>query len=249
MHSRLLLTLGLALSLHLPNRGLGQDPETTETLLKQDKTLTELLATQPESLTLLSRRGDTRQFLARFAEAVTDFERMIALDPLQDAPHWRLGIAYYFTGAFSKSARQFAKYHAHDGHDRENGIWKFMAQAREEGLAAARRDMLVYPPQDREPFVALYKMFAGDKTPREVLQSVEGKSFEGRTQVVFFAKYYTGVYLALTGKTDEGLKLVNEAVQLFTPATAGQGGPGYMWQVARLHAAVLKTGDGAAKAP
>jgi len=63
------------------------------------------LAKTPNEVGLLSRRGDLYLFLGAFPEAVTDFEKMIALDPSQDAQHWRLCIAYYFTGQYAKSAK------------------------------------------------------------------------------------------------------------------------------------------------
>ena len=122
-----------------------------------------------------SERGDAHLFLGEFAAAVADFEKMIALDPAQDAPHWRLGIAYFFAGDFAKSARQFEKYHAYDGRDRENGIWKFLAQAKGEGIEKARAGMLAYTRFDREPFPALYEMFAGKKTADEVFAEIAKK--------------------------------------------------------------------------
>lgn len=201
----------------------------------QESALSRSLEQSPNSMGLLSRRGDMRQFLGKFEGAVADYEKMIALDPAQDAPHWRLGISYYFTGAFAKGARQFEKYHAYDNRDRENGIWKFLCQVRAQNLETARKEMLVYTRFDREPFPSLYQMLAGEKTPQEILKEAAAKEFENQPQVRFFAKYYAGVYLSLTGRTEEGLKLVEEAVALFTPETAGTGGPGYMWQVARLH--------------
>jgi tetratricopeptide (TPR) repeat protein len=72
------------------------------------------LASDAQSVSAYSARGDARLFLGEFRGAVADFEKMIALDPAQDAPHWRLGIAYYFAGDFAKSARQFEKYHTYD---------------------------------------------------------------------------------------------------------------------------------------
>ena len=62
------------------------------------KKLDAALQAAPDSISLLSQRGDRNLFLGKFAEAVADYEKMIALDPAQDAPHWRLGIAYYFLG-------------------------------------------------------------------------------------------------------------------------------------------------------
>ncbi len=145
------------------------------------------LAKAPDAVRLYSRRGDCHLFLGHFAEAVADFEKMIALDPAQDAPHWRLGIAYYFAGQFAKSARQFARYHDYDGRDRENGIWKFLAQARADGLEKARGEMLLYTQFDREPFPSLYEMFAGKRTTDDVLREIEEKGLTKNGAVVFLA--------------------------------------------------------------
>ncbi len=119
------------------------------------KELNTALVAAPDAVALLSRRGDYQVFLGHFKEAVADYERMIALDPAQDAPHWRLGIAYYFNGQFAKSARQFEKYHEYDGRDRENGIWKFLAQARAEARKSARGNALLHAIRSRALPIAL----------------------------------------------------------------------------------------------
>ena len=202
-------------------------------LEEQLKGLDAAVAASPDSSALLSQRGDCHLFLGRFTEAVADFEKMIALDPAADAPHWRLGIAYYFAGDFAKSARQFEKYHAYDGHDRENGIWKFLAQVRVDGIEKARADMLLYTQFDRKPFPALYEMFAGKRTPEEVLAGIRDKGLEDNPQVFFFGNYYAGLGQAVLGRKEQALVLLEKAVSL--PAARSRSGPGYMWQVARLH--------------
>ena len=148
------------------------------------------LLKDPASITRFSRRGDAHLFLGEPEEAVKDFERMIALDPAQDAPHWRLGIAYYFAGDFTKSQRQFEKYHAYDNGDRENGIWKFLAQAHHDKLDKARSEMLVYTDFDREPFPELYAMFAGQRSAEDVFAEIGQKGLADDERVMFFACYY-----------------------------------------------------------
>ena len=184
----------------------------------------------PNDIRLLSQRGDAHLFSAHFAEAVADFEKMIALDPAQDAPHWRLGIAYYFAGQFAKSAKQFQKYHDHDGRDRENGIWKFLADVKGLGLEPARKAMLNYTRFDREPFPTLYAMFAGEKTTDELFADVEAKKPRENTAVMFFANYYGGLNEELLGRREKALELISQAV-----AGPLRAEPTYMWQVARLH--------------
>ena len=197
------------------------------------KKLDEEIKQRSDSVPFHSFRGDCRLFLGDFAGSVADFEKMIALDPTQDDQHWRLGIAYYFNGQFEKSARQFEKYHAYDGRDRENGIWQYLANAKAIGVEKARAAMLVYTHFDREPFPTLYEMFAGKKTPAEVLAEIERKGLSGETEVVFFGNYYTGWEEERLGHRERALVLFEKAVSL--PQAREPGGPGYMWQVARLH--------------
>jgi lipoprotein NlpI len=167
---------------------------------------------------------------------------MIALDPSLDAGHWRLGIAYHFTRQFEASSKQFAKYHAYDGRDRENGLWKFMADANLHGLDYARAQMLEYTAFDREPFPGLYDLFAGRITPEALFTDLENRGVLAGPMVSFFAHYYCGLWYALTGKSESAIENLTKAVQLFSPESSESSGPGYMWEVARLHLESARTG-------
>ncbi len=193
----------------------------------------------PRDVALYSRRGDCHLFLSAFAKAVADFEKMIALDPAQDVPHWRLGIAYHFTGRHAESARQFEKYHRHDGGDRENGIWKFLGDVKVIGHQRARDAMLAYARFDREPFPALYALFAGAGTTAEFLADLRGRQLADNPRVMFFAHYYAGLHEDVLGHRDRAMALLREAVASRWGRTAEGGGPAYMWQVARLHYELL----------
>jgi lipoprotein NlpI len=201
---------------------------------EQTAVLSRAIEKSPREISLYSRRGDCHLFLGNFAAAVLDFEKMIALDSAQDAPHWRLGIAYHFTGQFAKSAKQFEKYHPYDGRDRENGIWKFLADVRVLGLEPARRAMLAYTRFDREPFPALYEMFGGTKSTSEFFADLTSRKLEDDMKVMFFANYYAGLHEMILGRHDQALTFLRAAVANPWGRTA-EGGPAYMWQVARLH--------------
>ncbi len=243
MRPLLSLLLAALLSLASSARAADDYPARREAMLAefttQIATLGKALERSPNSMAVLSRRGDYHLFLGHFKEAVADFEQMISIDPAQDPGHWRLGIAYYFTKQYEKSSQQFAKYHAFDGRDRENGVWKFLADARQSGVETARRQMLAYEQFDREPFPSLYEMFAGQKTGAEVLAEVQSKGLAEDPLVRFFAAYYVGLNAALNGDITSAKEQLGQAVATFAPTLGVGGGPGYMWQVARLHAEQL----------
>ncbi len=230
---KLLLSIFISVSLFAH----GFSAPASEMLAAFEKEVAELdaaLAKTPDQVALYSRRGDRHLFLGHFAKSVVDFEKMIALDPAQDAPHWRLGIAYHFSGDFAKSARQFEKYHDYDARDRENGIWKFLADVKLVGLEKARTQMLEYQRFDREPFPSLYEMLAGKKTTDELFAEIEAKKLGGEGSVIFFANYYGGLNELLLGHKPRALELLAKAVA--SPwGRSAEGGPAYMWQCARLH--------------
>jgi lipoprotein NlpI len=188
------------------------------------------VAKAPTSKQEYSQRGNLLFFLARYPEAIADFEKMIALDPSEDAPHWRLGLAYHFLGDYAKAARQFEKYDEFDGHhDRENGIWRFLAQVHTDGLEKARAEMLVYTEFDREPFPSLYEMFAGRRTPDDLVAEIEQKGLADHPQVGFFGFFYAGMDEEVLGHKANAIKLLKRAVDIMpNPNTV------YMWNVARL---------------
>jgi tetratricopeptide (TPR) repeat protein len=213
-------------------------------LTRQLEEFSAALARDPGSIRTLSSRGDTHLFLGKFEEAVADYEKMIALDPGLDASHWRLGIAYHFTRQWEKSSAQFAKYHSYDGRDRENGVWKFFADTRRHDFATARREMLKYTRFDREPFPAIYDLLAGRTTPEQFQAHLDEKQLAGNRQVMFFAHYYRGLFQKWSGEHEKALTDLRAAVGLFPPEKAMSGGPGYMWQCARLHLKMLEEEKG-----
>ena len=203
---------------------------------------TGLLKKFPDNIRLYSRRGDNHLFAGNFKEAITDYEKMIELDPAQDAPHWRLGIAYYYENRFKKGMEQFAKYHAYDAVDRENGVWKFFCQANCHNIAKAQKEMLPYTRFDRHPFPAVYDLLAGKEgtTPELILKaatdSKEPQSTKDRR--FFFADFYIGMWYETQGNKEKALQHLWKATHNPTVQATGT----YMWQVARIHYAELSKG-------
>ena len=196
---------------------------------------TKALIKDPDNVGLHSRRGDTHLFAGNFGEAVADFEKMIKLDPSQDAPHWRLGIAYYYVNDFKKGMEQFAKYHAYDAVDRENGVWKFFCQANHEGIKKAQKYMLPYTRFDRHPFPAIYDLLAGkeDMATDTILKAAENskESESAKVRRFFFAHLYIGMWHEIHGQKVKALT----HLRLATANSYGRSTQTYMWQVARIH--------------
>ncbi len=206
------------------------------TLRTERNKLTRELARKPKNVDLYSRRGDLWFAEAAFAESVHDYRKMVELQPDLDRSHWRLGIAYFYAGEYAKAASQFERYHSFDNIDRENGIWRYLSQYRASGKEAARQGLLKYEKDDREPFPDLYRLFAGEIEPDEILQRItEAKlSDNERNKRLFYADLYIGLNDTVQGDLEAAREHLARAAANPWPAQAGYG-PRYMWTVTRLH--------------
>ena len=181
-----------------------------------------------------SRRGDALFFLRRYQDSVIEYEAMVKRDASLDASHWRLGIALFFADQPARAAAQFDKYHSFDNVDRENGIWRYLSQRKATDAATARKELLRYEKDDREPFPAVYKLFDGSLSPeaalRTIPQDLPAQELEKR---LFYTELYIGVHSAAQGKRADARKFLRLAVSRKWPRDSGFG-PNYMWHVARV---------------
>lgn len=199
------------------------------------KELTAELQANPNSIEAYSRRGDAYFFLGEFDQAVSDYEKMVDLNPGLASSHWRRGIAYFYAGKFDEAAKQFELYHSFDDVDRENGIWRYLSQHKAYGREKAREGLLKYKKDDREPFPAVYQLFAGKITPAEILKSIQdAKVDEERNKRLFYAELYIGLNNAVENRPQMAVMHLLASTHNRWPQTAGYG-PNYMWHVGRLH--------------
>lgn len=202
---------------------------------KQVAQLTKAIEESP-SVGLYSRRGDARFFLGEFRDALADYEKMVELNPDSGPSHWRRGIARFYAGQYQAAAKQFEEYHSFDNVDRENGIWRYLSQRKAYGLEKAREGLLKYEKTDREPFPAVYELFAGRITPGQILSEIAEADIDERerSKREFYAHLYIGLNHAVEGRSQQALTHLRKATASPWPQRAGFG-PDFMWHVGRLH--------------
>lgn len=222
-------------------RSVGLSPEATALLARIAAELDQRAAaaadfdrTAGPSAATLSSHGDLMMFFGRFEDAVTDYQAMIPLDPSLEQSHWRLGIALYYADQPKEAAAVFDRYHSFDQVDRENGIWRFLCHHRAYGPEPARRELLKYQKDDREPFPAVYRMFDGTTTADEVLAALpDDLSADARNQRLFYIHLYAGLLASVNQQRTAAITSLEQALLNPWPQSAGFG-PRYMWQVGRL---------------
>lgn len=202
---------------------------------KRAKTLSAAIEKMPDSIALYSQRGDAHFFLSEFDKAVADYEKMVEIDSKVDVGHWRLGIAFYFAGKYESGAKQFGKYHQFDQIDRENGIWRFLCQAKTIGVEKASKQLIEYEKKDREPLPAIYEMFRGKLTAKQLLEGINSAKISDRERQkrLFYANMYVG-FAELSQKNEKSaLPYFKKASESSWPSQSGYG-PNYMQHVSRI---------------
>ena len=216
--------------------------ELTKSLEKSQAEATKAIEANPKNINAFSRRGDAFFFLGKFDEAVADYDQMVKLDDSQANSHWRRGIAQFYAGKFMDAAAQFESYHSFDQVDRENGIWRYLSQFKAHGRDKAREGLLKYEKDDREPFPAVYKLFAGTMKPEEILERIEAAeiSKDEREKRLFYAQLYIGLNHAVEGDAVAAQRHLRLATLNKWGPAAGYG-PNYMWHVGRLNEQLLRS--------
>lgn len=219
----------------------AQIAELTTSAQKSLDDSTQIINKSLESVNGYSKRGDALFFLGRFKDAVADYDKMNELDAGQSSSNWRRGIALFYAKKYEDAAAQFESYHSFDQVDRENGIWRYLSQRRAFGLEKAREGLLKYQKDDREPFPAVYKLFAGTIKPDQIIADIAKAdlSKSARDSRLFYAHLYIGLNYAVENETEKAQQHLAIATRNSWPASAGYG-PNYMWHVGRLHEELLR---------
>lgn len=190
----------------------------------------------PKSAEAYLRRGLLHFKAGNIAASIKDFDKHIELNPRAKISHWQRGISYYYAGKFAEGMAQFEGYQDFDSNDVENAVWRFMCQARKDGIAKARTDILKIGNDKRVPMRQIYELYAGKMTPDEVLAIAAKTNADDKTAVsrqLFYAHLYVGIYYELEGKKDLAFKHLNLATENHRIGH-------YMWDVARVHRDILK---------
>lgn len=182
--------------------------------LEQDlERLNDLIANTPSLRH--HHRADVLFRLGRFKESVQDYNAAARYGrPHNEDSCWERGLAQYYAGDFRGGKDQFTRYHTVGPTDIENGIWRFLCIAEEEGITKARDTMLTYPRKRRGPFPSLLVLYLDQGIADAVLEEArrDASSAEELNTNLFNAHYYLGKYYEIVGQGDVALQHIREAL-------------------------------------
>lgn len=195
----------------------------------------EVLKLNPEAAQVYDLRGSEQFKLGQIEASIADFDKFIELKPEQEPAHWKRGISYYYAGRFADGRKQFEGYQTVDDNDVENAVWRYLCQARESSVEAARKALLKIKQDRRVPMMEVYALYAGEKTPDDVLAAARSGEppAEQLNERLFYAHLYLGLYYDAAGEKTLALEHIRKAAD---EHKIGH----YMWDVAHVHKELLE---------
>jgi lipoprotein NlpI len=195
---------------------------------------TKALELDPKAANAYDHRGSEQFKLGYIQESIQDFDKFLEWRSEAKPGHWKRGVSLYYAGRFEEGRKQFEGYQTVDNNDVENAVWRFLCQAREQGVDKARADLMKVGHDRRVPLMEIYALFAGKAKPEDVLAAArKGQPAEKEMQMrMFYSHLYLGLYAEVMGDKTKALEHLKAAEQL----PVG----GYMWDVARVHRGMLE---------
>lgn len=201
--------------------------------------LDQALELNPDNPTLLRERGLYHFLAGKPKESAEDFDRYIENVPWRKPYLWQRGISLYYAGRYQEGHDQFIEHQRVNGSDVENIFWNFICQARAQGLAAARAELLDWDGADqRVPMAEIFGLLAQEVTPEQLLEVAETTDLNNdqrRRNHQCYAHLYLGLYFEVVGDPERGAFHIEKAAKDFAMGH-------YMGDVARVHWDLLQSG-------
>lgn len=196
-----------------------------------------LLEVSPFASEALYHRAVLHFLLGRIPESVADFAKFLEAQPDRMPALWQRGIALYYAGKFEEGRKQFETHRTVNPGDVENSVWHFLCVARLRGVEAAREELLPAPGDPRIPMREVYELFAGTGSPEKVLERAETTPLNAA--LLPLQRLYAHLYIALHYEALGNETKRREHLQKAVDADLKNE---YMWEVARVHLELLKSG-------
>jgi hypothetical protein len=162
--------------------------------------------------------------LGSIVAAIDDFDRAEHLNPALTPYLWQRGIAYYYAERFAEGAKQFEADLTVNGRDVEETVWRYLCQAQEQGVYAARQSLFPVRHDPRPVMGWVYKLFAGACEAERVIAHTR----DSGPRVRLYSHLYVGLYYEAEREPERACHYITQAAQM-------QVVEDYMGWVAMVH--------------
>ena len=177
----------------------------------------ELIKQEPANTTHQYLLGEAAFMAGEIETSVSAFDKLIEINPRMESSLWQRGLALYYAGKFSEGVEQFTVHQSVNTQDVENAAWHLMCLSKEIGVEEARKQLIPIQSDPRIPMKEIYRMFAGELQPADVIEAAESAVVNvesERHQFLYYAHLYIGLFHEMMGDADSSLASMREAVKI-----------------------------------
>ncbi len=177
------------------------------------KTVTKMMELAEDDQGGYRVRGELNYMAGNMAEAVTDFDKVIELNPGLKPGLWQRGLALYYLERYEDGIEQFEVHQTVNGQDVENAVWHFACRAKSSSLEEAREQLIPIQNDTRVPMRQIHQLYAGTMKPEEVIAAAEAGSPDQRklAQNKYYAYLYIGLYFDASGESEKAAEYMDLA--------------------------------------
>jgi lipoprotein NlpI len=197
------------------------------------KEIDEALAHSRDKAQMYIMRGAYHFRRGAFAESVSDFDKLIEIEPQATPFLWQRGISLYYAEKYNEGKEQFGWHIDIKPNDVENTFWHFLCNAKANGIDTARKELRLAEWDPRPPLMQVQQMLQGDLTPEEVIEACQIPiSNEYIQKLTRFQGYlYVGLYCDAANLPEQSKSYLTQCLEMEMP--------GFMSDVAKHHLSKL----------
>jgi len=161
--------------------------------------------------------GEAAFMAGEMETSVSAFDKLVEINPRMKSSLWQRGLALYYDEKYSGGVEQFTVHQTVNTQDVENAVWHLLCLSKEIGVEEARKKLIPIQFDSRIPMKEIYRMFAGELEPADVLKAAESAIVNveaERHQYLYFAHLYIGLFHEMNGAADSSLASMREAVKI-----------------------------------
>ncbi len=154
------------------------------------------------------QRGMMQFKLGHIDASIADFDRAEQLHPALTPYLWQRGLSYYYAARFDEGARQFEVDLQVNGQDVEETVWRYLCQAQDQGVEAARKGLLLVRNDPRPVMAMVYELFAGTCDTEALLTVARDRGER------FYSHLYAGLYFESEREVERARHHITQAAEM-----------------------------------
>jgi tetratricopeptide (TPR) repeat protein len=151
--------------------------------------------------------------------SLLEFDQALESDPNIGPYLWQRGLSLWLVGKYEDASIQFERDVKVNPNDVEEALWKFLSDAKLQGVGQARKNFLKVGGDARPIMKLCLKLYQDEsETPQTIFST---RDLAGDDANSFYASLYTGLWYDAFGHHDKALEFLAQSLKTRYAAESG----------------------------